>query len=901
MRFRVTLRSFYAISLAFIVVFLIFPLAILLKDSLSIILGINKPLPEGFLRYLLKVTANTLNLAFLTTFFSVIIGVPIAFLIVKFDVYLADLWSGLFTIPLISPAFISSFAVVILLGKNGLLSGPLSGIGIVLPSVYGLLGLVITETIHSIPYVILLTAAGLRTVPLHYEEAALSLGTSVFRIQYTIVLPYIYPHILMSALMVFLTSIGDLGTPLIIGGGYKVLSLEIYSNFVTYLADKRIPLIFGAWVIIISTAMVILTNYLLKLTNVKRKYYPEVKIYENRRVKLIGMIVTLFILVILLMPYVVILWSSFKVNLSNNFLFENLTLDNYRRIFKDLTPVKNTLILIVSVAPIALFLGVFLSDYMQRGKGAYLNHIVLVPFILPGVIVGVSLIKSFFNIPFLKIGTTGLVLLMIVAITIRRLPFVIKTIETGLNNLDRSQEEQALALGAPELKAFLTIILPQVKPFIFTATIILLFKVVTELSASLTIYPPGWQNMSIYIAYYVEEGFIPRAAAMSIILIIIVEIGAIVANRFANKAYEYYHEKFQLNQLSKDLLTPSFNIAKPYRKRLRPSGNGNFLTIIGEKILQLPKRILRARTALIVFDYSSKPPKPVDANRRMLKLLGLPDVPALQHIAPSYLLHDIIQAAEETASGLPPENTRGELIDTRGRRVLVNISGRMIGSRVVIYISPVSEYHGLKREIEELKRQAAKSELKALKAQINPHFMFNTLNTIIQLIQTDREAAIQTVGKLADLFRYSLSSTREESVPLFLEIEQLKKLLEIEKLRHGDRLNYRLDVDSSLLSFKIQPLLIQPLVENAIRYGKDTEGNVYLTVKVERNNRMIVISVRDYGSVQVNPHDIMKSGGTGLRNVNNRLKNLYNSRLHFRRNDPQGLIVEMHIPTLRRI
>ena len=122
-----------------------------------------------------------------------------------------------------------------------------------------------------------------------------------------------------------------------------------------------------------------------------------------------------------------------------------------------------------------------------------------------------------------------------IAISIRRLPFVLKIIEAGFSKIDDSQQEAAFSLGAGEVTAFFTVILPQLKAAISMAVIIGMIKVVTELSSSLMLNPPGWRNMSLYIAYYVEEGFISRASAMGIFLIVIVGIGTIISNTLKKK------------------------------------------------------------------------------------------------------------------------------------------------------------------------------------------------------------------------------------------------------------------------------------------------------------------------------------------------------------------------------
>ena len=119
-------------------------------------------------------------------------------------------------------------------------------------------------------------------------------------------------------------------------------------------------------------------------------------------------------------------------------------------------------------------------------------------------------------------------------------------------------------------------------------------------------------------------------------------------------------------------------------------------------------------------------------------------------------------------------------------------------------ITPGSE----REEIARLRQELARMELKLLGMQINPHFFFNTLNTIVHLIGADRDGAIATVGKLSSLFRYSLDASEAMHVPLAKEIEYLRTYLEIEKLRFGDSLSFSLDIPLEVMDDPIHPLLI---------------------------------------------------------------------------------------------
>ncbi len=536
---------FYAVAIAFVLFFLFIPLVNLIIDSLNIFLQSTRPLPENFFRYMMKVTFNTFQLAILSTIVSLCIAIPLSFLIVKFKVKYAALWIGLLTIPLITPGFISSFATIILLGKSGVVTMALEKLGISLPSIYGLRGLVITQSLHAVPYALIVLLSGLRTVPRYLEEAAHSMGTSAFKTQINIVFPYIIPHVFMAGLMVFLTSMGDVGAPLIIGGSYKVISLEIYSNFISFMGDERIPLIFSTWVIFLSCILLFAVNKVLNLTNnVKHRFRLGIMEYDIPKVRRFGTVFIALMTILFLLPYVVIIINSFGTIWTYDWLPNSFTLANYAKVLSDFGPIFNTIILISAVIPILLILGVILGYMFKNERNLkFFSYLTLLPFVLPGVVIGVSLIQTYADVQIFGKDFVGSVFILIIAISVRRLPIVLKTIEAGFAKIDMSQKEAALSLGAGEIKAFISVIFPQIKPVVYSAMIIGIVKVVTELAASLIIYPPGWQSMSLYIAYYVEEGMISRASAMGVLLIIIVGIVTAYANHKSKKEmlkYETY-------------------------------------------------------------------------------------------------------------------------------------------------------------------------------------------------------------------------------------------------------------------------------------------------------------------------------------------------------------------------
>ncbi len=216
--------------------------------------------------------------------------------------------------------------------------------------------------------------------------------------------------------------------------------------------------------------------------------------------------------------------------------------------------------------------------------------------------------------------------------------------------------------------------------------------------------------------------------------------------------------------------------------------------------------------------------------------------------------------------------------------------------KIMLFVSNESLKMRHKREREKLRAQAAIAELRALRAQINPHFLFNTISTIIYYAKTKPDKAVIVAEKLADLFRYSLASTKQNTVTLEEELEHIQKYVDIEYVRFGERLVVNYDVDPLLGNEKIPPMLLQPLIENAIKYGEDDRGNTTLNISVKKKGDDVLLSIADRGTLKIEFENMTEGHGTGLKNVNQRLKTLYNRELHFEKNSPSGIIVSMMIP-----
>jgi two-component system LytT family sensor kinase len=202
------------------------------------------------------------------------------------------------------------------------------------------------------------------------------------------------------------------------------------------------------------------------------------------------------------------------------------------------------------------------------------------------------------------------------------------------------------------------------------------------------------------------------------------------------------------------------------------------------------------------------------------------------------------------------------------------------------------------RQEERLEALATEAELKALKAQINPHFLFNTLNTIAELIHADSERAEATVERLAEMFRYVLNGSERGLVPLEEELGFLDDYLEIERVRFGDRLRISREIAPGTLGLLVPSLVLQPLVENTVRHGQGPDGSVDLGIDIQIDGQRAVIAIRDQGPGMPASHEIGEDAGHGLYNVDQRLRKTYGEAygLEIGANQPQGTVVMLRIP-----
>jgi len=196
-------------------------------------------------------------------------------------------------------------------------------------------------------------------------------------------------------------------------------------------------------------------------------------------------------------------------------------------------------------------------------------------------------------------------------------------------------------------------------------------------------------------------------------------------------------------------------------------------------------------------------------------------------------------------------------------------------------------FQGLQRQEQEKSNLTIRNremQISLLKSQINPHFLFNTLNSISTLIHSSKEQARKVITQLSDVFRYALDAHSEELVSLSKEIEFIENYVRIQQVRFGDRLHFERDIDPSCLNAKVPPMILQPLVENSVKYGigpKQEGGTISLTVR--RSGSIIFFEVKDNG-LGSNAKKVIdgSSSGIGMSNTDLRLKSYFGPQSHLR-------------------
>ncbi len=481
---------------------------------------------------------NSIFLSGLATLFSVIIGVPFAFLTTRYKLPHANILKTLGTLPLILPTFIGAEAWLLLLGRNGILTQFFHAIGLNTPSIYGWQGVVLVYTLQFFPFVFLMVSAAINSVDRSLEESARNLGASPWRVFRTVTLPVVTPSIASGALIVFCMSIENFGVPTIIGNDYKVLAEQAYSEFVSEMGGN--PSMAGA----LSTVLVIVTLILTVLQKVfvERKSYsmsalrpPEILPLSPWKTRLAWLYCAALVFVSLA-PFLVVLVAAVTKTSGPVMYYGQFSLDNLAIALQAAPrPILNSFFLSTLATIIGMFFGMAVSYIVVRRRGwtGYsLDLIMMLPLVIAGSVLGIALAATYNTGPVVLTGTW---VILVLAYFVRKTPFSVKTTSALLHQIDASVEEASINLGVPPLKSFMKVVVPVMLPGIISGAIIMWVTTLAELSSTIVLYYGPWSTMTVQVFQYIGSGDFGPASAYGAILILSVVVPLFLLNKFMGK------------------------------------------------------------------------------------------------------------------------------------------------------------------------------------------------------------------------------------------------------------------------------------------------------------------------------------------------------------------------------
>jgi iron(III) transport system permease protein len=526
-----------ALAIAVVALLLIWPLAGVLMASFSDN-ETGAPTLANYARilgypYYLRGLRNSLMVAFGGMVGAVALGVPLAYLTTRYVIWGRDLIATLAVLALVSPPFIGAYAWIMMLGNQGWMRIALQPLGIELPSIYGPFGILLVFCLKFYPFVFLLTAGALGAINRSLEEAALSLGASARRRFFRVTLPLVFPAVSSGALLAFVLSLADFGTPSIVGGDFRVLSTMAYNLFTSEMGgNPGLASTVSIVLITVSMAFVWLQRWAVRRRHVAGSLVnrPERQRLHGLR-SLLAHVICYLIVIASSLPALVVIYTSFRKT-SGPVFHPGFGLESYRRILADVPhAIANSFLFSLAAVALIVVLGTLIGYLLVRRETALtgaLDGTLMIPYVVPGVVLGLGFVVAFNQRPFLLTGTA---LIIILILFIRRLPYAVRSSASILRQVKGSIEEAAISLGAPPGRAFLKVTLPLMLPGIVAGALLSFITAINELSSSLVLYVGRTMTMPVRIYLSVLDGEFGTAAALSTILLVTTGVAVFVILR----------------------------------------------------------------------------------------------------------------------------------------------------------------------------------------------------------------------------------------------------------------------------------------------------------------------------------------------------------------------------------
>lgn len=439
---------------------------------------------------------------------------------------------------MISPPFVSSLALIILFGRRGIITHNLLGLSV---NPYGWQGIVLLQTLGGIPLSSIMLISALHSIDTRQILASRDLGAITTQTIRNIVIPAIFPTILSVLFLSFTMNLADFGTPIIIGGKFKMLATETY---MTIFSSGDLGKAAAMSVLLIPPAILSFIFYRKNMTSVDNRatgtkalgsenYDFQLPIW----LKFILTFITVSFFIIVVLKYGSIILSAFSINTSGNLTF---TLKHFEEVKFAYTPAfLRSIIFAVIAGFVSSVIGVLLSYYTHRRKikgMSFIEFVSALPYIIPGIFFGLGYIVGFNEEPLLLTGTTTIVILNS---TFRHISVANKATNAAFTTIDTRIEDASRDLGASKLKTITNIIFPLLRPVFLTSFINTFTACMTTVGAIIFLVSPKNVVASIVMFKSITNGQYGPASVMASILILITVSVNLIAIKLLN-AKEMY-------------------------------------------------------------------------------------------------------------------------------------------------------------------------------------------------------------------------------------------------------------------------------------------------------------------------------------------------------------------------
>lgn len=481
---------------------------------------------------------NSLKVTLLVTLLAAALGTIMAYIMRTVKIKGKGIIEIIIIVTVLSPPFIGAYSWILLLGRSGVVTKFINQLfGIQFDGIYGFSGILLVLTLKLFPLIYLYVSGALKNMDNSLNEAAENLGSVGIHKILKIVVPLILPTLLAGSLLVFMRALADFGTPMLIGEGYRTLPVLIYTSFISEMGgDAAFAAAISVTVVVITTLIFLAQKYISSRKSIEMSALRpmEPKPAKGAKKWFSHLFVYLVVLLAAIPQCVVIFTSFLKTN--GRVFTSGFSFDSYLNAFSKMgSSIKNTYVFSLTAILIILIIGTLIAYVAERKKNiltSTLDTLTMIPYIIPGSVLGIALLMAFNKKPLLLSGTA---IIIIAIFVIRRLPYTIRSSAAILRQINPSVEEASQSLGASPFKTFRKVTLPMMVPGIVSGALMSWMTVISELSASIILYVGTTKTLTISIYTEVIRGNYGVAAALSAILSVTTVIALLLFFKITGK------------------------------------------------------------------------------------------------------------------------------------------------------------------------------------------------------------------------------------------------------------------------------------------------------------------------------------------------------------------------------